>query len=467
MNSISTEALDELRLRLAGGVHRPGDAAYEDACTLFNSMIERRPALVASCTVVDDVIAALAFARDHGLEVSVRSGGHSVAGLCLCDGGLVLDVRPMNDIEVDPVRRVARVGGGATWSQLDRATQRHGLATTGGRVSTTGVSGFTLGGGSGWLERKHGLACDNVVGAELVTADGRLVRASAEENPDLFWALRGGGGNFGVVTALELELHRVGPEVYGGMAIYPIDRATDVLRAWRDLMDGAPEELSLAVLLMRGPDEEDFPAALRGELVLILAGMHCGEIEDGKRVVGPLLEATEPFAEMFGPVPYAELQCALDDPPGQRNYWAVEHLSEFPDEVIEQIHSAAVEMPGSAPQLLLATWGGAVQRRGVGSAVGGRGAKWVVHPLMLWDDPADDDRVISWSREFRATLAPHTTGATYANFAAAEEAEARSRSTYSDTDFDRMARIKSQWDPEDVFHASGHVPPLTPAEPVA
>src|SRR5918997_4291480 len=222
-----SSSADELRFRLPGGVHEPGDAAYEDCCTLFNAMVGRRPRYVVECLAVDDVVATLAFAREHELPIAVRAGGHSVAGLSLCDDGVVLDLRKMADIEVDPDRRIARVGGGAIWADLDRATQRHGLATTGGRVSTTGVAGLTLGGGSGWLERKHGLSCDNLLAAELVPWDGRIVRASEDENAELLWALRGGGGSFGVVTALELQLHELGPEVYAGLALFRGDRAAE------------------------------------------------------------------------------------------------------------------------------------------------------------------------------------------------------------------------------------------------
>src|SRR5918993_5962808 len=260
MTSTSTLVTDieELRFRLQGGLHEPGDSYYEDSCTLFNTMVNRRPQYVAECLAVDDVVAALAFARSHDLPVAVRAGGHSVAGLSLCDGGLVLDLRGMADIDVDPGRRIARVGGGARWADLDRATQAHGLATTGGRVSTTGVAGLTLGGGSGWLERKHGLACDNLLAAELVTADGELVRASATENPELLWALRGGGGNFGVVTALEMTLHPVGPEVLAGIVLYPQERAGELLRAFRDVMRDAPDELSLAYIALTVPEDPDF-----------------------------------------------------------------------------------------------------------------------------------------------------------------------------------------------------------------
>src|SRR5690606_24855960 len=266
---------------------------YDDACALFNAMIERRPRLVARCDAPDDVVAALAFARDHDLPVAVRAGGHSVAGLSLVDDGLVLDVRGMNDVEVDPERRIARVGGGATWAEVDRATQAHGLATTGGRVSTTGVAGLTLGGGSGWLERKHGLACDNLLACELVTADGRLVRASADENPDLFWALRGGGGNFGVVTAFEFQLHPVGPEVYGGLIMHRAERGAELMRIWRDVMRDAPEELSLAFAYLTAPPEDDIPDELHNELVAVILGMHMGPLEEGERALTPFREVGE------------------------------------------------------------------------------------------------------------------------------------------------------------------------------
>src|SRR5918997_1192411 len=237
-------------------LHEPGSPAYEDACVLFNSMIATRPRYVARCASEDDVAEALAFAAARGLEVSVRSGGHAVSGRALCEG-VVLDVRGIDSVEVDPARRVVRVGGGATWAQVDRATQAHGLATTGGRVSTTGVAGLTMGGGSGWLERRHGLACDNLLAAELVTADGRLVRVSVTEHPDLLWALRGGGGNFGVVTALEMTLHPVGPRVLAGLVAYPEERGGELLRAFRDLMRDAPDDLSLAYVHLTIPDDPD------------------------------------------------------------------------------------------------------------------------------------------------------------------------------------------------------------------
>ena len=328
MTTTIQSSLDELRFRLGGGLHVPGEPEYDDACRLFNATISTRPRFVARCCAPDDVIAALAFARAHRLPVAVRAGGHSVAGLSLCDG-LVLDVRGLVDVDVDPERRVVRVGGGATWAAVDAATQAHGLATTGGRVSTTGVAGLTLGGGSGWLERAHGLACDNLVAVEVVTADGRLVRASADEHPELLWALRGGGGNFGVVTALELRVHPVSPEVFAGLALYRIEQAPGLLAAWAAAMRDAPERVGLAFAYLTAPDEEFVPVELRGELVAAVAGMYAGTAEEGERGLRTFRALAPPAVDVFEPMPYAAFQSALDDPPGYRNYWTAEHLDDF------------------------------------------------------------------------------------------------------------------------------------------
>jgi FAD/FMN-containing dehydrogenase len=311
----------ELRFRLRGGLRAPGDPEYVEACTLFNSMITRRPRLVARCAAPDDVIASLAFAHEHRLPVAVRGGGHSVTGSSLCDDGLVLDLRGMRDVDVDPEHRVARVGGGATWADVDRATQAHGLATTGGRVSTTGVGGLTLGGGSGWLERLHGLACDNLMAAELVTASGELVRASEEENPELLWALRGGGGNFGVVTAFELRLHPLGPEVLAGLVLHPAERGRDLLRVFRDVMLDAPEELGLAFAYFTAPAEPDVPEHLHGRQAVMVAGMYAGPPSAGEEALREIRAFGPPTADFFEPTAYADFQRSLDDPPGYRNYW--------------------------------------------------------------------------------------------------------------------------------------------------
>jgi FAD/FMN-containing dehydrogenase len=463
MPTITPNALDELRFRLGGALHEPGAPEYDDARTLFNSMIVRRPALVARCAAPDDVVAALAFARDHELEVTVRAGGHSVAGVSLNDGGLVLDVRSMDEIEVDAERRVARVGGGTTWSQVDAATQAHGLATTGGRVSTTGVAGLTLGGGSGWLERKHGLTVDNVLAVELVTADGRIARASDDENPDLFWALRGGGGNFGVVTAIEFRLHPVGPEVFGGLVLHPAENGRELLRLWRDVMRDAPDELSLAFAYLGAPDEPDIPEELRGRPAAIVAGMYAGPAEEGAEALAAIREFGPPAADFFAPMPYSEFQCSIDDPPGMRNYWTAEYLDDLPDEALDRIATRGEDKPVPFGQVFLVAWGGAVARVPDGATpLAGRDAAFIVHPLVLWEDADDDDAAIAWGRGFRDDLAEFSTGETYTNFIG-EEGDARVRSAYGSRNAERLARIKAEWDPDDVFRGVGHVRPASPA----
>jgi FAD/FMN-containing dehydrogenase len=465
VTTLARTSVEELRFRLGGGLYEPGDPEYADACTLFNAMVKKRPRLVARCDAADDVVAALAFARERGLEVAVRAGGHSVTGLSLCDGGLVLDVRGMSDVEVDPARRVARVGGGATWAHVDRATQAHGLATTGGRVSSTGVAGLTLGGGSGWLERKHGLACDNLLAAQLVAADGRLVRASADENPELLWALRGGGGNFGVITAFELRLHPVGPELLAGLVLHPAERGPELLALFRDVMLEAPEELGLAFAYVTAPDEPEVPAQLRGEAAVLVAGMYAGPVAEGEQALRRIREFGPPTADLFMSTPYADFQCSLDDPPGYRNYWTAQHLAALPDAAIELIHQRASAKPAGPAQLFVVPWGGRLARIGEDeSPLGGRDATFVVHPLVLWDDPDDDERAIAWGRGFRDVLRPYATGAVYLNFES-ETGEAEARAQYGARNRARLADVKAAWDPDDVFRASGHVAPAPAAAP--
>jgi FAD/FMN-containing dehydrogenase len=456
MSIIHDPALYQLRHALRGHVYDLGQPEYEDACTLFNGMVETRPRHVARCSHPHQVSAALAFARVRGLRVAVRGGGHSVAGLSLVEDGLVIDVRGLDEIVVDPVRRIVRVGGGQTWAAVDRATQEHGLAAVGGRVSSTGVAGLTLGGGSGWLERKHGLASDNLVAVELVTASGEPVRATADEHPELFWALRGGGGNFGVVTALELELHEVGPQVLGGLVLHPRDRARDLLRVFRDVMLAAPDEVSLAYVFLTAPDEDGIPAELRGQPAVAIAGMHAGGLADAEAALAPLREYGPPALDAFEPTPYADFQSSLDDPPGYRNWWTAEYLEDLGEEAIDAIVALAEDLPAGPAQIFIPAWGGEVARRPEGPLTG-RGARFVVHPLLLWEDAADDERNIAFGRRWREALAPYRTGATYLNFAG-EEGVDRVRAAYG-PHYERLARVKAGWDPENVFRATGNVRP--------
>jgi FAD/FMN-containing dehydrogenase len=460
---MATTTPEELRLRLGGGLHAPGEPEYEDACILFNSTIEKRPRLVARCSSPDDVIAALAFAREHDMPIAVRAGGHSVAGMSLVEDGLVLDLRGMNDIEVDAERRIARVGGGAIWADVDRATQEHGLATTGGRVSTTGVAGLTLGGGSGWLERKHGLAADNLVAAELVTAYGRIVRASEDEHPDLLWALRGGGGNFGVVTALEFRLHPVGPDVLAGLVLHRAERGREALKLFRDVMADAPDELGLAFAYITGPAEPDVPEHLHGERLVMIAGMYAGSLEEGEEALRAVREFGPPEADFFEPVPYAEFQSSLDDPPGYRNYWTAEYLAEVSDEAIDVIHERAQELALGPSQLFIVPWGGEVARvSSEQSPLAGRDAEWIVHPLLLWEDAADDERNMAHGRAYRADLRPYSTGDVYLNFVG-NEGEERIRAGFGNRNTERLVRIKTEWDPDNVFNSNQNLRPRAAA----
>jgi FAD/FMN-containing dehydrogenase len=449
---------ERLRLRLGGRLYERGDAEYVDACTLFNAMSHRQPRLVARCTTPDDVVAALGFARQHELEVAVRSGGHSVTGRSLCDDGLVLDMRGIAGVEVNSESRIARVGGGAIWADVDRATQQHGLATTGGRVSTTGVAGLTLGGGSGWLERKHGLACDNLVAAELVTADGKLVRASADENPELLWALRGGGGNFGVVTSVDLRLHPLPSKLLAGLVIHPAERGRELMQLFRDVMASGPDGLGLAFAYITAPAEPEVPAELHGQPAAIIAGMYAGPVEEGEEALAELRAFGPPSADLFAATTYSEFQCSLDDPPGYRNYWTAENISDLSVAAIEIITRRALEVPLSPSQIFIVPWGGQVARANPDSSpIVGRDSGFIVHPLLLWEDPADDERMIELGRAFRKDLRPFSTGATYLNFLGDEGGD-RVRAGFGDH-YDRLARVKAQWDPGNLFHGNQELRP--------
>ncbi|HSK61308.1 MAG TPA: FAD-binding oxidoreductase [Actinomycetospora sp.] len=435
----------------------PGGEAYDEARTLFNAMIDKRPAAIARCSSAADVAAALRYGRERGMEIAVRSGGHSVAGMSLCEGGLVLDTRPMHAVTVDAEQRLARVGGGCSWGQVDRATQEHGLATTGGRVSTTGVAGLTLGGGSGWLERRHGLACDNLTSVDLVTADGSFVTATADEHPDLFWALHGAGGNFGVATAFTFRLHPVGPQVLAGLLLFPASRGDDLLRLLRDVMPDAPEAFGPAVLYVRVPAEEALPPELHGRLVAALAVCYAGPIAEGERILAPF-RALGPLADLVEPMAYADFQCMIDDPPGMRNWWTAEYLHVVPDEAIDVLHRHSLNAP-AASQSAVVPWGGAVARVGEDETpLAQRDATWVVHPFGLWDDPADDEAVMGWARELRDDIRRFASGGVYLNFIG-DEGQDRVRAAFGERKYRRLVEVKRRYDPDNVFRGNQNIPP--------
>lgn len=463
MAPIDDAALDNLRRGISGRVLTREDPGYDEARTLFNAMIAKRPGVIAQCATVEDVVAAVRFGRELDLVTSIRSGGHSVAGVSTNDGGLVIDVRPLDDVAIDPERRSARVGGGCTWAQFDRPAQEHGLATTGGRVSTTGVSGLTLGGGSGWLERKHGLTCDSLTAVELVTADGELVVASETQHPELFWALHGGGGNFGVATALEFRLHEVGPIVLAGLMLWQADRGREVADTMRDAIDGgAPDDLAVALVYLTGPPEDFVPAELQGVLCVAIAFLWAGPIEEGEPWAARFRQAA-PAVDLVGEMPYADFQCMIDNPPDMRNYWTAEYLDALPDGALDIFVEQSNRMPAPSPsQSLLVPWGGAVARVPEGStALARRDARWIAHPFAVWEGAESDARHIGWARETTAAMKPYTNGGTYLNFIG-DEGHERVRAAFGDG-YERLTQVKARYDPDNFFHLDKNIRPAKAA----
>jgi FAD/FMN-containing dehydrogenase len=454
---INQAALDKLRKDLTGQIIVPEDPAYDEARSIFNAMIDRRPGVITQCANVNDVVRAVQFARNLGLEIAVRGGGHSVAGRSLTEGGLVIDLRRMNAVSVDPQARTATVGGGATMSQLDRGAEPYGLATTGGRVSTTGVGGFILGGGGGWLDRKFGLACDNLLSVELVTASGNVIRASEDENPELFWALHGGGGNFGVATAFTLRLHELSA-VTAGLLLWHPEAAPDVLRAYRDFLASAPDEVGGGAFFLTGPAEAFVPTSLVGKLAFAVLVVYAGLEAEARQLAAPMLTLGHE-GELIAEMPYAELQCMLDDPPGYRNYWSAEYLDTFPDEAVDLFCARAKDMiVPSASQHVLFPQGGAVGRAPANYPLPWRHAPWIVHPFGLWQDPADDERARRWARDIRADLKPWSSGAVYLNFIG-DEGEDRVIAGFGRENYARLTKVKAQYDPENVFRLNHNIKP--------
>lgn len=438
----------------------PNDARYDEERAIFNSMIDKRPAVIAKCATPADVSDALEHARVNGLDVAVRAGGHSVAGACLNDGGLVVDVAPMKTVEVDPDRKTAKVGAGVLWGEFDAAAQAHGLATTGGRVSTTGVTGFTLGGGSGWIERKYGLGCDNLVSVDLVTSDGREVTASETENPELFWALHGGGGNFGVATMLEFQVHEIGPVVLAGLMLWPGDAGFDIARLYRDLAYDAPPDLGSALVFLTGPPEEFVPEHLQGATVCGLGFCWTGEHDAGEEVLRPFRDR-RPEADLVGPMPYAEFNSMLDDPPGMRNYWSAEYHDDFPDDALDTFVKYGADRPSPLTQQILIPWGGAVADvTSDDTPMMKRESAWVTHPFGVWESAADDDANIEWARGFGRDIREYTNGGTYLNFIGDEGVD-RVRAAFGEENYARLAAVKAEFDPENVFRGNQNIQPAS------
>jgi FAD/FMN-containing dehydrogenase len=457
-------AIQELAGQLGGEVVRPGDQGYDRARAVWNGMIDRRPALIARCASAADVVVAVNFARARDLLVAVRGGGHNVAGLATCDDGIVIDLSPMKEIRVDPTARTARAGAGVLWGELDAATQAHALATPGGLVSDTGIAGLTLGGGYGWLRNKHGLSCDNLVSVEIVTADGRALTASRDEHADLFWGIRGGGGNFGIVTSFEFRLHPVGPEVMFCFVFHHGDRAQEALRLFREYTATAPDEVSIVAFCGTiPPGSHAFPAEIHGTPFVAFAGCYVGPVEEGERVLRPLREFSQPLADFSGPTPYVDAQKAFDeDYPAHelRYYWKSLNLTSLSDEAIERIAEHARHQPSPLSTTDIWHLGGAVRRIDENAtAYSGRQIQYVLNPEGNWADPRDDQANIAWVREFVRAMEPFSDGSRYLNFPGfLEEGEAMVRDAYG-AKYDRLAALKTRYDPTNMFRLNPNVCP--------
>ena len=458
--ALSEAMARELRGALQGELVLPGDAAYDEARRVWNGMIDRRPAAVVRCAVTADVAAAVNFARRHGLVVAVRCGAHSTPGYSTCDGGIVIDLRPMNAVRVDPQARTAQAGGGAVWAELDAATAQHGLAVTGGRVSDTGVAGLALGSGSGWLERMFGFTCESMISAEVVTAAGEVVRASQAENPDLFWGLRGGGGNFGVVTEFEFGLHPVGPLLTAGLLLWPRAQSGEVIRFYRDYMASAPDEVGGAVAFLTAPPAPFVPPDLQGQPVIGVVYCYVGPLEAGEEHARPLRGFGSPTVDMIGPMPYTALQQMLDPgfPHGIREYFKVDSLRSLPDASIDTLVAVAEELPAPFGQLILCPLGGAVSRSATADiALSVVDAPWLYFCLTMWMDPAEDERNTAWARRLAASIRDIGVGTTVANFVAEDEA-GRLRASYGQEKYQRLAELKRRWDPDNLFRLNQNIP---------
>ncbi len=458
---LGAATLKEFEDGLHGELIRPGDGAYDEARSIWNGAHDARPAVIARCTDASDVRHAVGFARSEGLDVAVRGGSHSIPGFSTCDDGIVIDLSPMNAITVDVSGRTATAEGGLTWGEFDAATQEHGLATTGGLVSTTGVAGFTLGGGIGWLMRKYGLACDNLRAAEVVTADGQILTASATENPDLFWGLRGGGGNFGIVTSFEFDLHPVGPTVAAGPVFYPGDRAEEIMRFYREFTRELPDELSTLVNLITGPPAPFIPEDWHGKKLIALVGCYSGDPDEGAKVIQPIRDLGDPVADLVGPMPYVQMESLLDAlwPKGTQAYMKAGYFRELDDHAIETIARFHQNATSPSSEIHIQQFGGAIARVDENeTAHGERQAPFVLNVIATTHEPAGLETHIDWAQRLYSEIEPSLTGGAYINFLSSE-GEDRVRAAYGTEKFARLRALKDRYDPTNLFHLNQNIPP--------
>jgi FAD/FMN-containing dehydrogenase len=458
---VSRPDLTALEQCFRGPLISPDDEGYDEARKVWNGSIDRKPMFIARCTGTADVTAAVDFARDNDLLVAVRGGAHNVAGNAVCDGGMVIDLSGLKGIWIDPATRTARVQPGVTWGEFDREAQAFGLATPGGLVSMTGVAGFTLGGGLGWLSRKYGAASDNLLSVDVVTAEGRHLKASATENEDLFWGVRGGGGNFGIATSFEFQLHQVGPKVLGGMMFYPAKQGHKLLGILRDRLAEAPDELFTASVLKLAPPAPFLPPEVHGKSIVILGVCWVGEPEAGHELLSPLRELGEPLANLVAMRPYTQLQSMLDAGwlPGFQNYWKAQYLRELPDDAIETVLSKAAEITSPISDIKVFPVGGAFARVGEDdTAMSHRSAPWIININSRWADPHESSRHVNWTRELWSAVQPFSTGGVYVNFLG-DEGHDRVREAYGPAKYERLVALKNKYDPANLFRLNQNIKP--------
>ena len=462
--ALSNDILTALQSQLRGSLCLPDEAGYDEARTIWNAMIDRRPAAVVRCSGAGDVMRAVRLAHDNGLLVAVRGGGHNISGNAVCEGGLLIDLSPMRSVRVDPKTRTARVEPGVTLGEFDKEAQTFGLATPLGINSTTGVAGLTLGGGFGWLSRKFGFTVDNLLSADVVTADGALVQASATENPDLFWAIRGGGGNFGVVTSFEFKLHPVGPDLVSGLIVHPFARARELLAGYREVAAAAPDDLTIWVVLRKAPPLPFLPAEVHGKDILVFAVCYAGEPGEADSALAPLRALGEPIADVIGVQPYAAWQTAFDPllTPGAFNYWKSHNFTALSDGLFDTLIDYVGTLPTAECEIFIGQIGGASSRVAAdATAYPHREANFVMNVHTRWRERGDEQASIDWARGLFAATAPHATGGVYVNFMPEDETD-RVAQAYG-SNYARLEALKTKYDPDNLFRLNQNVQPISTA----
>ena len=460
MTTQSSKLGKELKGVIKGNVLNAGDPGYDDARQIWNAMIDRRPALIVQCADADDVPPAIALARRHKLEISIRGAGHNIAGNALCDNGVTIDFSRMKNVRVDAGKRRAYVEPGATLANLDEAVQAHGLATPVGINSTTGIAGLTLGGGFGWLTRKYGMTIDNLVSVDMITADGKKIRAGENENGDLFWAIRGGGGNFGVVTEFEFQLFPLGPEIVAGLIVFPFNQAKQILTKYRQFVNSAPEELNVWVVLRKAPPLPFLPETVHGKEVVVLPIFYSGAVAEAGKLIAPLRAFGTALGEHIGAQPYVQWQKAFDPllTPGARNYWKSHNFTELADGALNSIIEFAGKLPSPQCEIFIGLIAGAPNRIATDAmAYGHRDARFVLNVHGRWNEAADDQKCIGWARDFFNVSAPYASAGAYVNFMTEEEGD-RVGAAYG-SNYERLVQVKRRYDPENVFHFNQNIKP--------